>query len=118
MNIEDVQSFCLSLKGTIEDIKWDTNLTFLVSDKIFAMTSLDAVPTRLSIKVLPEVFSELLENENMIQAPYLAKGQWVNVIDISLENKREIKELIEQSYNLIKAKLTKKKQAEIDALED
>lgn len=116
MNIEDVQSFCLSLKGTSEDIKWDTNLTFLVSDKIFAMTSLDTTPTRLSIKVDQEVFSDLLESDNRIQAPYLAKGQWINIIDISLEREKEMLDLIEKSYALIKAKLTKKKQAEIDAL--
>lgn len=116
MNIEELRTYCLSLKGVSEDIKWETNLTFLVGSKIFTMTSIDAVPTRCSLKVNPEEFEDLLENDNIIQAPYLAKGQWISIQDIELENTNKIKGLIDNSYQLIKAKLTKKEQKEIDEL--
>lgn len=116
MNIEEVRDTCLSFKGTSEDVKWETNLTFLVADKIFAMTSLETVPTRLTLKVPSENFHEFVERDNIIQAPYYAKGQWINILDISLEKRTEIELLIKGSYQLVKAKLTKKKQLEISNL--
>lgn len=114
MNIEELRAFCLSLKGTSEAIKWESSLTFMVADKIFVLSSVDATPTRCSVKVDPEQFDELLEDNNFIQAPYLAKRQWVQVLDIKLVNSELLQTLISNSYALVKSKLTKKLQKEID----
>lgn len=116
MNIEELRELCLSFKGTSEEIKWEVNLTFMVADKIFILCSADAVPTRCSVKVDQDTFFELLEDENFIQAPYLAKKQWVQIKDIELVENELLKRLVTNSYNTIKSKLTKKKQREIDEL--
>lgn len=114
MNIEELRSFCLSFRGTSEAIKWESNLTFMVAHKIFVFSSIDHTPTRCSVKVDPEQFEELLEDNNFIQAPYLAKRQWVQVLDIQLVNSELLRTLISNSYELVKSKLTKKLQKEID----
>tara|TARA_B110000211_G_C13933445_1_gene488216 strand:+ start:500 stop:853 length:354 start_codon:yes stop_codon:yes gene_type:complete len=117
MNIEDLRDYCLSFKGTSEAIKWDTALTFMVSTKIFVLSSVDAFPTRCSIKVEREVFEELIEDDNFIQAPYLAKNQWIQIQDIEQVKDNQLKALVSNSYSRIKSKLTKKLQKEIDLLD-
>ena len=88
---------------------WDTRHSLAPAD---VLSSVDAFPTRCSIKVEREFFEELIEGDNFIQAPYIAKNQWVQIQDIE-----QVKELVENSYNLIKSKLTKKLQKEIHLLD-
>ena len=116
MHIEELRTFCLSFKGTSEAIKWGATLTFMLADKIFVLASADASPTGCSVKVDEETFFELIEDDNFMQAPYLAKKQWVRIKDIELVEDKILKELVSNSYETIKAKLAKKKQNEIDIL--
>lgn len=117
MDIEQIRNHCVALKGVTEDIKWEHNLCFLLNDKIFLMVGLEQVPTKMSAKVKPSDFDTLCEDENIIQAAYLAKGQWISVRDISLLHEKQGKKLISDSYELIFQKLTKKAQKEILSLE-
>ena len=116
MNIEDLREFCLSFKGTSEEIKWEVNLTFMVAEKIFVLCSADAIPTRCSVKVNKDTFFELIEDDNFIQAPYLAKKQWVQIQNIELVENELLMKLVANSYDKVKAKLTKKKQREIEEI--
>jgi len=49
-------------------------------------------------------------------APYLARGQWVHTANVDNLNVEEWTTYARQSYELIKNKLSKKLQREIDAL--
>jgi predicted DNA-binding protein (MmcQ/YjbR family) len=40
------------------------------------------VPTKLSFKCTPEKFSELVEQEGIIPAPYVARYHWVALEDL------------------------------------
>lgn len=117
MNIEDFRNYCLSFKGVSEEIKWETTLTFMVGPKIFVFSSADSFPSTCSVKVDSEQFEELIEMDNFIQAPYLAKKQWVKIENIELVKDQDLKELVSISYEIIKGKLTKKLQREIDELD-
>lgn len=117
MNIEDLRNICLTLPGVTEDIKWENHLCFCIGEKMFLVAGLDVAPINASFKVNPDDFDELLATGNFSQAPYFAKRQWVQTPDISLTPNGDWIQLITQSYNLVKAKLTKKKQREIDALD-
>lgn len=107
MNIEDLRTFCLSLPGTTEDIKWGNDLCFLVGDKMFCVTSADA-DQGASFKVLEEEFETMTHRPGIIPAPYLARNHWVYVVDFTRLNDREWKHYVQQSYELISAKLPKK----------
>lgn len=113
MDIEIIQNICLGFKGVTQDIKWVNNLCFCVGEKIFCMASLDEVPTRASFKVPAEEFEELTSKEVFIQAPYMARNQWVLVKDITLLSELEWKRFLKKSYDIISAKLPKKVKQEI-----
>lgn len=112
MDLDSIRTYCLSLPHATEDIQWGNDLLFRISGKIFVGISLDP-PHSLSFKCTPEKFDELIELEGIIPAPYMARNKWVMLERPDALSDREIKSLIENSYQMIFAKLTKKAQAEL-----
>jgi predicted DNA-binding protein (MmcQ/YjbR family) len=112
MDIDWLRKFCSSLPGTTEDIKWGNDLCFLVGEKMFCVVGLDH-PQKVVFKVPDEVFEELSTTEGFVPAPYLARAKWVMVQDIGRLSKKEWQEYIQQSYTLIRRKLSKKLQKEL-----
>jgi predicted DNA-binding protein (MmcQ/YjbR family) len=112
MNIEWVREFCLSLKAVTEDVKWESNLCFLVGGKIFCMTSLEGA-FRVSLKVLPEDFESFTTRHGIIRAAYLARGGWVSITDSQSLTSIEWKEALQKSYELIAAKLSRKEKQKL-----
>ncbi|MBX2968489.1 MAG: MmcQ/YjbR family DNA-binding protein [Cyclobacteriaceae bacterium] len=105
MNIEELQALCNSFPAVTEDIKWDNDLCFSVGGKMFCVASLDQ-PLRISFKVGDEEFNELSTRIGFIPAPYMARAKWVSVVDVSCLPQHELRQLISQSYNLVREKLT------------
>ncbi len=108
MNIETLREYCLSLPHATEGVQWGNDLLFRIGGKIFAVTNLDGTPTKVSFKCTPEKFDELVELEGIIPAPYMARNKWVTVERLNALSDKEIKNLIQISYDLIFAKLPKK----------
>jgi predicted DNA-binding protein (MmcQ/YjbR family) len=69
--------------------------------------------TKIAFKCTPEKFAELVEVEGIIPAPYMARNNWVAMVEVDTLRQPEIKELIRESYRMILEKLPKKKQAEL-----
>lgn len=113
MDIEAIREYCLSLLHATEGVQWDNDLLFRIGGKIFAVTSLDLSPNRLSFKCTPEKFAELLEIDGIIPAPYMARNKWVTVQRLDALSDKELRELIQNSYDMIFAKLPKKIQKTI-----
>jgi predicted DNA-binding protein (MmcQ/YjbR family) len=107
MDIEALQKICLSLPAATEDIKWGNDLVFSVGGRMFCVASLEP-PFKCSFKVKDEEFEELSTREGFMPAPYMARAKWVLVTDPSKLKKQEWKDYIRQSYEFVKAKLTKK----------
>ncbi|HLA95645.1 MAG TPA: MmcQ/YjbR family DNA-binding protein [Pyrinomonadaceae bacterium] len=108
MNLEELREFCLSFPEAAEDIKWGKDLCFLVSGKMFCVADLDAhVGGRVSFKCTPEKFTELVEREGVIPAPYVARYHWVAVENMSTMDDDEIEDLVTKSYMLVFEKLGK-----------
>jgi len=108
MNIEELRNYCLSLPSVEEDIKWEDNLCFLVGNKIFCISALEA-PLAFSIKVGDEAFEELVELDGVSPSPYLARYKWIRIEEMTTLSDTELKRLIDESYQLIRSKLSKKK---------
>jgi len=114
MNLESLRVYCKTLPHVTEDVKWGDHLCFLIGEKMFCITSLNpAAPAVMTFKVDPDDFDELVEREGIAQAAYCAKRHWVSVERFHHMRDVEIKERLTQSYELVKAKLTKKKQVEL-----
>ena len=114
MNIEELRFFCLSLKGVTEDVKWDNDLCFLIGGKMFCVTNLEG-ESRISFKVPEADYDELSTSAGIIPAPYMARNKWVQVLGWDRFTKQEWENYVKQSYELVKSKLTKKLQKEIDS---
>ena len=114
MDLDAIRSHCLALPGVTEDTPWEEHFAYKVGGKMFVITSA-MNPVSMSIKVTPEDFSELTEREGVTPAPYLAKHNWVRLDKPTVVSARELKRLMTAAYHLIKAKLPKKLQREIEA---
>ena len=113
MNIENIRSICRELPGVTEDIKWKHDLVFSVGAKMFCVVGLDQSPTSASFKVRDDEFEEICSRPGFKPAPYVAKYKWVLVEDINKITKAEWKSFIQQSYDLVKAKLPVKLRKQI-----
>ena len=112
MHIETLRKFCNNLPYVTEDIKWGNDLCFMIGGKMFCVTSLD-IPLKVSLKVTDEEFDELSSLGGIVPAPYVARYKWILVEKMNVFNKTQWEHYITQSYNLVKAKLSKKKLAQL-----
>jgi predicted DNA-binding protein (MmcQ/YjbR family) len=112
-----IRAFCLSLPHVTEGVQWEHDLLFRIAGKMFCVANLEPAmsPTKIAFKCTPEKFAELVEIDGIIPAPYMARNHWVAMLDMNALRQPEIKELIEESYRMILAKLPKKTQTELDA---
>jgi predicted DNA-binding protein (MmcQ/YjbR family) len=109
VTIDNIRSFCLALAGTTEDVKWQSDLVFSVGGKMYAVACLDP-PHTVAFKCTPDAFVELVEREGIIPAPYLARAMWVQERGLGESlDRRERERLLRTSYELVSAKLPKKR---------
>jgi predicted DNA-binding protein (MmcQ/YjbR family) len=113
MNLTKAKAYCRKLPGATEDIKWETNLVFSIGEKMFAVTGADGSERGISFKVDDDRFLELTDRPGIIPAPYLARAKWVYIEDPKAISDAEVAGLLQRSYELVFAKLTKKLQREI-----
>lgn len=107
MNIDDIRKVCKQLPCVTEDIKWGNDLCFCVGEKMFCVVSLEG-PLQVSFKVNGEEFEELSVSKDIMPAPYVARYKWILVQNPNRFTKREWVYYIEQSYQLVRDKLTVK----------
>jgi predicted DNA-binding protein (MmcQ/YjbR family) len=92
MDAERIRAFLLTFPHVVDTMQWGANLVFWVGDKaiggkMFALVNLDADDGPERAKPSPvisyaaglERYSELLEIEGIIPAPYMARIYWVAV---------------------------------------
>ena len=112
MDVEILRSVCLSFPAVTETVKWGNDLCFCIGEKMFCVTSLEP-PHTFSFKVTDSEFDELSGSEGFIPAPYLARAKWVLVTDSSKLSRKDLKNYLQQSYDLIKAKIPKKQRKDL-----
>ena len=116
MDIESVRSFCLSLPNVDEKVQWENDLLFRIGGKMFAVVALEpSHGVALSFKCTPEKFAELVEQEGIIPAPYMARHHWVGLERFDALPDRELKPLLTNAYQLTLEKLPKKLRAQLES---
>lgn len=111
MNIEELREYCLSKPHCTEDTPFDeTTLAFKVGDKIFALTNIETIPTRVNLKCDPERAIELREDypDVIIPGYHMNKKHW-NTIFVEEIEASIVEELVSHSYELVYNSLTKSK---------
>jgi len=123
MNLEIFYEYCLSKKGATEHFPFDKDtLVFKVGGKMFALSSLlqweKGIPS-VNLKCNPDYAQELRAQYHDIQpAFHMSKVHWNTVAINSDVPDNFIKDLIDDSYELIFKSLTKNTQNEIIELEN
>lgn len=116
MDIESIRSFCLSLPHTDEKVQWGNDLLFRTGEKMFAVVALEpSHGVQMSFKCTPEKFAELIEEDGIIPAPYVARYHWVGLERLDALPEREMKELLKTAYQLVLEKLPKKARMKLDS---
>ncbi len=109
MNISQIQKFCASLPHALGERKWQIDHVYTIGAKMFAVVFTDSNgATHVSFKVDDDLFLQYADRPGFIPAPYLARAKWVQVKDLKQIGDAELKTLIQRSYRLVTAKLTKK----------
>jgi len=109
MDVDSIRDYCLSFPEAVENLQWEEDLCFKVRGKIFAILSLGAVPPSLCFKCSPEDFAELVEHEGIRPAPYVGRYKWVLLEHLAVLPDLELKDLIQQSYEMVAAKAPRAK---------
>ncbi|MDE1163496.1 MAG: MmcQ/YjbR family DNA-binding protein [Acidobacteriaceae bacterium] len=118
MNAERAREFLLTLPHVVETTQWGDNLVFWVGDKrlggkMFALLDLDG---ELSHGVAcwaagPERFHELVEQEGLFPARYLARAHWVAARQWTALRDREWQDELRAACAIVHDKLPKRVQA-------
>lgn len=118
MNIEAFREYCLSKKGVSEELPFGPDtLVFKVMGKMFALTGLERYPPQVNLKCDPDRAVMLREQfyGAIVPGYHMSKVHW-NTLMLQELPAELIIELIEHSYALVVAKLTKKSKSELEAL--
>ena len=118
MNIESFTEYCLAKKGVTESFPFggDT-LVFKVMGKMFALTGLDAESFSINLKCDSEQITYLRAKYPAVQPGYhMNKQHWNTVmVDGSIPEK-EVKAMIDHSYDEVVKGMTKKQRQELENL--
>jgi hypothetical protein len=79
MTFDDVRAFALALPEAEERVTWETDITFRVRDRIFAVGGDGA--THVSVKASLETQAELLEMDpaTFAKSAYVGRFGWITV---------------------------------------
>jgi predicted DNA-binding protein (MmcQ/YjbR family) len=117
MNIEELREYCIAKPAVTESFPFDeSTLVFKVAGKMFLLTDLvDAFS--MNIKNTPEKVIELREQyPSVLPGYHMNKIHWLTVMIDGTINDDQLKQWIDESYNLIVAGFSRKEKALFDEL--
>ena len=114
MTLDSIREYCLSFANTTEKVQWGDDLLFLVGGKIFVIVGMEpGSKIRICFKCSQERYAELLEVDGAMSAPYVGRFNWIALEHFNVLPDRELREVITESYELIAAKLPKKRSGSV-----
>jgi predicted DNA-binding protein (MmcQ/YjbR family) len=113
MDLVWLRRYCLSFPRATEQVQWGSDLIFKIGGKIFAGAPTEPSRICLTFKCTVAEFAELIERPGIIPAPYCARYRWVALETEDALPRAELKRLLRQSYDLVFAGLTKKRQKDL-----
>ena len=116
MTRDDVLDFCTGLPGAVEDYPFgDDVAVFKTAAKMFALVMLGGSPGFVNLKCDPELALELRARYPTVRPGYHANKRHWNSIDLDGSIPAdEIREMIEHSYELVVAGLSRAHRAQLE----
>ena len=111
MNIETLREYCLSKPGAEETTPFGPDtLVYKVSGKMFLLTGLDSEELSFNVKCEPDKALELREEfPCVIPGYHMNKKHWNTILVDGSVSSKQLKEWIDDSYDLVSDSTTKKK---------
>ncbi|MGW5649998.1 MmcQ/YjbR family DNA-binding protein [Streptomyces humi] len=117
MTPDQLRAHCLSFNAAVEDFPFNPDISvFKVLGKMFALSWIDAKPLKVNLKCDPEDAVRLRADHEGLIAPgyHMNKRHWNTVtVDGGLPD-RLVRELIEDSYDLVVAGLPRAERLRLD----
>jgi predicted DNA-binding protein (MmcQ/YjbR family) len=117
MTPEELRAFCLSFNAAVEDFPFNPETSvFKVHGKMFALTNLDARPLTVNLKCDPDDAIRLRGEYDGLIVPgrHMNKRHWNTVTaDAGLPD-RLVRELVEDSYDLVVATMPRADRLRLD----
>ena len=109
MNIEEVREYCLKKPAAIETTPFGPDhIVFKIEGKMFALAALDDVPSTVNLKCDPDLALELRDRYEQVQPGYhMNKKHWNTVVLDGVIPEREVRKMIDHSYDLVVQSLPK-----------
>ena len=111
MNIETIREYILQKPSVTEGFPFgEDTLVFKVNDKIFFLAGLESSPLQFNVKCDPDKAIELREEylETVLPGFHMNKKHWNTIIVDGRLSAKQLKEMIDDSYNLVAAKKSAK----------
>jgi predicted DNA-binding protein (MmcQ/YjbR family) len=105
---EQIEAAAMALPAVTKVIQWGASDVYKVGGKVFAICGDEGV----SFKVTEIGFVALTEAGPGRQAPYCARGQWVNA-PLAPTAPSDLRDWLRTAHSLIAAKLTRRARAEL-----
>jgi len=119
MNAEEFREYCLAKKGVTEGFPFGEGvLVFKVMNKMFALAALDNQPFSVNLKMNIELVEEYREKYSDIHPGYhMNKKMWNTVYPTNNTiPTKQMKWMIDHSYEEVVKGLTKKQREELNNL--
>lgn len=116
MTPAELRAFCLELNGAAEEFPFTPeHSVFKVGGKMFALSALEEAPLKVSLKCEPDLAVQLrAEHPAIMPGRHLNKRHWNTVtLDGSLPDPM-VREMVEDSYDLVVAGLPKAERLRLD----
>lgn len=115
MNLEEIRTYCLQKKGASIDFPFDdVTMVIKVGGKMFILIAIEKEPLSINLKCDPFIADGLRERYNAVIPGYhMNKNHWNTVIMDNTISDDIIKEMIDDSYDLVFSNLSKKNKQKI-----
>ncbi|SDW20305.1 MmcQ/YjbR family DNA-binding protein [Litoreibacter albidus] len=115
MTRDEFNAFCAALPATNHVVQWGNSDVWKVGPKVFAMCGWNDGKDAFTFKVSDIAWEILPDMPGLRPAPYLASRgmKWIQHYEAPGLSDTELKAHLTASYDMVKAKLTKKLRTEL-----
>ncbi|MFJ3989481.1 MmcQ/YjbR family DNA-binding protein [Streptomyces sp. NPDC090032] len=115
MTPQELRALCLSFNAAVEEFPFNPDTSvFKVLGKLFALSNLDARPLTVNLKCDPEDAVRLrADHEAIVPGWHMNKRHW-NTVTVAELPARMVRELVEDSYDLVVAGLPRAERLKLD----
>lgn len=112
MDKKDIEQYLSAFRGAESSFPFGPEvLVYKVMEKMYALVSQEENPARVTLKCIPEDGALLVSQfESIIPGYHMNKKHWITISITNELPKELLMDLMDTSYDMIVAKLTKKNQ--------